>query len=101
MFQFAAFSDYPSYLLIWVAAALIVGGAIVGHLTDAVMGEHGFGVFGNAVLAILGAFVGIYVRTTFFGRLYGEDLMATGFVAAAAATILLLLLGFAKHLIQD
>lgn len=101
MYHLPGLGDYPLDVIIWIGIAIVIGGGLIGHLTDAVMGDRGFGVAGNAFLAILGALVGIYARTALFGRLYSQDLMITAIVAAATATGMLLLLGIAKHYVQD
>lgn len=100
MFDLPGFDDYPFDVIVWICVATVIGGGLMGQLTDAVMGDRGFGAIGNAILAILGAFIGIYVETLLFGRLYSKDLIGTGIAAAATATAMLLLLGLVKHLIE-
>lgn len=101
MAHLAQFGGYPLYVIVLAAVAAVIGGGIAGQLTDAVMGDAGFGAFGNAVLTILGVFIGVYVRTALFGRLYSKDLIVTSVFAAAAATAILLILGVVKHFMQD
>jgi len=101
MLQLLRLEHYTSELLLIILFAVLIGGFVIGFVTDAVMGDRGFGPWGNGMLAMLGAIVGIYIRNTFFGRMDPGDLIVTGVFAAATATLLLLLLGVAKHWVQD
>ena len=101
MLQLLRLEHYPTEVLLYALLALLIVGFIVGYITDSVMGDSGFGPFGNGTLAIFGAFVGIYIRNNFFGRMDPGDIFVTGFFAAVAATLMLLLLGVAKHWVQD
>lgn len=101
MFQILRIDQYSSETLIFIALAILIGGFVIGFITDAVMGERGFGPVGNGMLAMLGAVVGIYIRNTYFGRMDPGDIVVTGVFAAAAATLLLLIFGVAKHWVQD
>jgi uncharacterized membrane protein YeaQ/YmgE (transglycosylase-associated protein family) len=101
MLQLLRLDHYSSEILLFLLLAVLIGGFVVGFVTDSVMGDRGFGPFGNGTLAVLGAVVGIYIRNTFFGRMDPGDLLVTGIFASATATLLLLLLGVAKHWVQD
>ncbi len=92
---------YPSDVLMMIVFAVLIAGAVVGYVTDVVMGERGFGPFGNGLLVIFGAFVGIYLRNAYFGLMEPGDIAVTGIFAAASATLLLMLLGLAKHWVQE
>lgn len=92
---------YPSDALMMIVFAILIAGAIVGYVTDTVMGNRGFGPFGNGMLVIFGAFIGIYLRNAYFGLMEPGDIAVTGIFAAASATLLLMLLGLAKHWIQE
>lgn len=101
MLQILRLDQYSSEMLLFIFLGILIGGFVVGFITDAVMGDRGFGPIGNGMLTMLGAIVGIYIRNTFFGRMDPGDLIVTGIFAAATATLLLLLLGVAKHWVQD
>ena len=49
----------------------------------------------------MGAFIGVHVRNAYFGLTSPGDIAITAIFAAAAATLLLMLLGVAKHWVQD
>ncbi len=101
MFEALRLDHYSTDILAYVFISVLIGGFVVGYITDAVMGDRGFGPFGNATLAVFGAAVGIYIRNNFFGRMDPGDILVTGVFAASSATLLLLLLGLAKHWVQD
>jgi hypothetical protein len=64
------------------------------------MGDRGFGPFGNGILAIFGAAMGVYFRHAYFYRLYGDEIVITAVMAEIFATILLLCLSVVKRLTQ-
>jgi len=88
------------FLLLLAFVAIIVG-VLMGYLTDAIMGSRGFGPFGNGMLILLGSVIGIYVRYAYFGSLQPGDAALTSLFAAASASLVLLLLGFAKYWVQE
>ena len=101
MAEFLKLDQYPADVL-WILTFLIIGGGtVVGYITDAVMGNRGFGPIGNGVLVIMGTFFGVHVRNAYFGLTSPGDIAITAIFAAAAATLLLMLLGVAKHWVQD
>jgi uncharacterized membrane protein YeaQ/YmgE (transglycosylase-associated protein family) len=93
--------NFDSVFLLVVAIAALIGGAIIGYVTDMIMGERGFGPFGNAMLAIFGAVLGVYFRHAYFYRLYGDEIVITAVMAEVFATVLLLGLGLVKRLTQS
>lgn len=101
MIAYLGLGEYSGSLLLLLALGVCIAGMVTGYITDAVMGDRGFGPFGNGMLTVLGAAVGLYVRHTFFGRMSPGDVATTAIFAAAAATLLLLVLGVAKHWVQD
>ncbi|MGD0639203.1 MAG: hypothetical protein ABSC22_00525 [Roseiarcus sp.] len=48
------------YVCFWLGA--FVGFVLIGFLLDYLMGRQGFGPYVNAVLAVVGAGIGLYVR---------------------------------------
>ena len=100
MIRTLGLQDYPSDALLFLLGCACLLGFVVGYITDSVMGDRGFGAFGNGMLAVFGAFVGVYIRNTFFVRMHPGDIVWTGLFAAAAATLLLLMLGVVKSWVQ-
>jgi uncharacterized membrane protein YeaQ/YmgE (transglycosylase-associated protein family) len=92
--------NFDSVFLLIVAIAALIGGAVIGYVTDIIMGDRGFGAFGNAILAIFGAALGVYFRHVYFYRLYGDEIVITAVMAEIFATALLLCLGLVKRLTQ-
>ncbi|MBV1704831.1 MAG: hypothetical protein KGI57_04115 [Hyphomicrobiales bacterium] len=86
--------------LILAAVCVVLSGWIMGFVTNAVMGDRGFGVFGNAFLTMLGAFLGLYARLAMFGGGGRTDYIVSGASAASTATVLLLILGALKNRLQ-
>ena len=101
MLQFLKLDHYSSDVLTLIFFGTVIAGVVIGYLTDAVMGERGFGPVGNGALAVLGGLVGIFIRNAYFGRMNPGDLWLTSIFAVSAATLLLLLLGVVKHWVQD
>jgi uncharacterized membrane protein YeaQ/YmgE (transglycosylase-associated protein family) len=99
--QILGLDNFDSVFLLVVAIAVLIGGATIGYITDMIMGERGFGPFGNALLAIFGAVLGVYARHAYFYRLYGDEIVITAAMAELFATALLLCLGLAKRWTQS
>ncbi|MGE3646262.1 MAG: hypothetical protein AB7F96_20645, partial [Beijerinckiaceae bacterium] len=87
--------NYNSDVLLLLLCGIAIAAAVIGFVTDSVMGDRGFGPVGNGLLVLLGAIVGVYVRNAYFGLMQPGDLAITGIFAAASATLLLMLLGLA------
>jgi len=85
--------------LIFVAVGLF--GILAGGVTDAIMGDRGFGMFGNGLLIVMGCLTGLYAERFFFGVVYPRDIVLTGICAACGATAILLIFGVAKHWVRD
>jgi hypothetical protein len=100
MLHILGLEDFDSVFLIAIGIAILVGGAVVGYLTDMIMGDRGFGPFGNGGLAIIGGFLGVYARNAYFYRLHGDEMLITAIAAEICATGLLLGFGFAKRWAQ-
>jgi len=101
MLQLFGLDEYSPDMLAVIALAVAIAGFVIGYITDSVMSDRGFGPYGNGFLAILGGFTGIYTRHAFFGWLRGQEVLIIGSFAVATATLMLLLLGVAKHWVQD
>ncbi len=66
-------------------------GLIAGALAGRVVSGHGYGVFGDIVVGVIGAFLGGWIFTTFLGGGGGGVLMSL-FVAFVGAIALLWLI---------
>jgi uncharacterized membrane protein YeaQ/YmgE (transglycosylase-associated protein family) len=69
----------------------ILIGLIAGALAGRVVSGHGYGVLGDIVVGIIGAFLGGWIFTTFLGVGGGGVLMSL-FVAFIGAVVLLWLI---------
>lgn len=74
---------------------LLIGG-IAGWLAGLAMKGRGFGIFGNIVIGIVGAFIGNWVMGV-FGIVIGGGLLASILNAFIGAVILLFLIGLIKR----
>ena len=101
MLQALRLDQYTSDTLMLIILGIVLVGVAIGYVTDFVMKDRGFGAIGNGALVILGIGAGVYIRNVFFGTMSPGDFTLTGIFAAATATLLLLLLGVAKHWVQD
>lgn len=78
-------------LLIW-----LVVGAVAGWLAGLIVKGYGFGLLGNIVVGIIGAFVGGWLFS-YFGVAVGTGLVAAIVSATAGAVVLLVLLGLVRR----
>ena len=78
-------------LLIW----LIIG-AVAGYLAGVIVKGYGFGVVGNIVVGIVGAFIALWLfpRLGFFPR---GDVLAQIIAATIGAVVLLVLIGLVRR----
>ena len=93
--QYYSATELIAFLLIFG-----IGGAVVGFITDIVMGDRGFGPFGNGMLAMFGAFVGVHYRLALLGPIASREVVLVGISAAASATAILLMLGIVKRYVR-
>ena len=70
----------------WVLFILI--GLIAGALAGRVVSGHGYGMLGDVVVGILGAFLGGWMFATFMG-VAGSGFLVSLFVAFVGAVVLL------------
>jgi uncharacterized membrane protein YeaQ/YmgE (transglycosylase-associated protein family) len=72
-------SEYWTLVLIAVIISLMVG-----YITDMIMNRHGFGVFGNSFICMLGIVVGLAAYHKFYGRMSSPDItIVSGFAIAS------------------
>ena len=77
--------------IIWV---LLIG-AVAGWLAGQIMKGRGFGLLGNIVVGIVGAFVGSYLFGM-MGLAAGGGLIGTLVTAVVGAVVLLFIVGLIK-----
>jgi uncharacterized membrane protein YeaQ/YmgE (transglycosylase-associated protein family) len=74
---------------------LLIVGAIAGWLAGQIMRGRGFGLIGNIVVGIVGAFIGTYVRGA-LGISVGGTWVSAIIGAVIGAVILLFIIGLVK-----
>jgi uncharacterized membrane protein YeaQ/YmgE (transglycosylase-associated protein family) len=72
---------------------LLIVGLIAGLLASMAVGGVGYGILGDIVIGIVGAFVGSWLFSALHIRVPFSGLPGTIFVAFIGAVVLLLLLG--------
>jgi len=75
---------------------VIIGGATIGFAVDVIMKDLGLGPAANGVLALSGAFLGVYLRYRVFSPFRVDDTSMTIGFAIGSAILLLLGLAVAK-----
>lgn len=74
----------------------IIIGAIAGWLAGEIKRGFGFGLIGNIILGIVGAFVGSWLFTT-LGISLGAGVIAHIIKAVIGALVILVIVGFIKR----
>ena len=101
MLYYLRLDELSSTTLLLLMAAIGLCGLLIGAVTDAIMGDRGFGTIGNGLLTIMGCVIGVYAEFVFLGPAYFQDVMMTALAAATGAAALLLTFGTIKHWVQD
>jgi hypothetical protein len=71
---------------------LFVAFFLIGFFLDYLMGRQGFGPYLNSLLALAGAFIGLYARYNYFlGYVRYEPYLSFGLLFAAPVALILLL----------
>jgi hypothetical protein len=76
--------------------AVFVGFVLIGFVLDYLMGRQGFGPYVNSVLALGGAFAGLYMRYNYFGGYVRYEPYLSFTIMFAAPVLLLLTLSFLR-----
>lgn len=77
----AHLSDKELFLLALVATCACFA---VGWIMDMIMDRVGFGIFGNAAVAMLGILVGLYAYSNHYGSMTSPNLqLVIGFIVAS------------------
>jgi uncharacterized membrane protein YeaQ/YmgE (transglycosylase-associated protein family) len=74
---------------------LLIIGAIAGWLAGLIVKGYGFGLIGNIVVGVVGAFIGQYLFPMF--GLWGADIVGLIISATLGAIILLIIIGLARR----
>jgi uncharacterized membrane protein YeaQ/YmgE (transglycosylase-associated protein family) len=75
---------------------LLIVGAIAGWAAGQIVRGYGFGLIGNIVVGIVGAFIGVWLLTR-LGIVIGSDFIAATVNAIIGAVILLVIIGLFKR----
>jgi uncharacterized membrane protein YeaQ/YmgE (transglycosylase-associated protein family) len=77
---------------------LLVIGAIAGWLAGMIMKGGGFGLIGNIVVGVVGAFIGTFVLGWLgIGGMFGNPFVSAIVTALIGAIILLFIIGLVKR----
>jgi uncharacterized membrane protein YeaQ/YmgE (transglycosylase-associated protein family) len=73
---------------------LLIVGAIAGWLAGTIVKGYGFGLIGNIVVGVVGAFIGGYLFPAYLGV---EGIVGSIISATIGAIILLVIIGLARR----
>lgn len=76
--------------------ALLIVGAIAGWAAGQIVRGYGFGLIGNIVIGIVGAFVGVWLLSK-LGVEVGSGFIAAVVKATIGAIVLLVIVGFFRR----
>ncbi len=76
--------------------AVFVGFVLIGFLLDFLLGRQGFGPYVNSVLALVGAWVGLYARYNYFLPYVRYEPYLSFTLLFAAPVSLILILSFMR-----
>ncbi len=100
MTRFVGLDFLDSNTFTGIMIMMIVGAAAVGWISDAIMGSSGYGVIGNAVLTLVGAFTGLAGWRHFVGPMLPRDMPYIMSAAGGGALAILLLLALFKRAVR-
>ncbi len=90
-----SFNEQLLVLLIAICASLAVG-----WVMDMIMGRIGFGLFGNAIICMIGIAVGIWVYKTYLGTMVRPDMTKSMGVIIASVMLHLVVLSVLRRLLR-
>jgi uncharacterized membrane protein YeaQ/YmgE (transglycosylase-associated protein family) len=93
---FADMKELSTVEMTLLLAAIFVGAFFVGIAVDMIMKDTGLGAAPNGIIALIGAFAGVYLRYRLLNPFRADDLILTIGFAIGCAMALFLLLGWAK-----
>jgi uncharacterized membrane protein YeaQ/YmgE (transglycosylase-associated protein family) len=76
--------------------ALLIVGALAGWAAGKIVRGYGFGLLGNIVIGIVGAFIGVWLLSH-LGVQVGRGFIAATVQAIIGAVILLVIVGFFRR----
>jgi uncharacterized membrane protein YeaQ/YmgE (transglycosylase-associated protein family) len=100
MFKLLGFGDLSSTEAWTVGLAAVALALIVGWLLDLIADHIGFGIFGNAVICLLGIAVGIWLFRTYVGEVSMQRLPMVMGVAAASVIVHMFVLIFLRRALK-
>jgi uncharacterized membrane protein YeaQ/YmgE (transglycosylase-associated protein family) len=74
MWKLVGLSHLSTNEQLLVLLVAICGSLTVGWIMDMIMGPTGFGLFGNAIIAMIGIVVGIWVYHHYLGSMKSPDI---------------------------
>ncbi len=90
-----SFNEQLLVLLIAICASLAVG-----WLMDMIMGPIGFGLFGNAIITMIGIVVGIVIYNSYFGSMVRPDMTKAMGIIIASVMLHLVVLSVLRRLLR-
>ena len=93
---FTMISGLEGFELACFWLGMFVGFVLVGFLLDYLMGRQGFGPYVNSVLALIGAYGGLYARYNYFSGYVAYEPYLTFGLLFAAPVLLILILSFLR-----
>jgi len=91
--------DRSSLLLLSVFA--VMGSYVAGVIVDRVMLKRGFGQFGNAILVLMGAGIGLSISYSQLGPLQPSESDRIVATTTASSVLVLLVCGVLKSFIME
>ncbi len=79
---------------------MVIAAVAAGWITDAIMGSSGYGVIGNAVMTLVGAFTGLAGWRHLVGPMTQRDTPYIMAIAGTAALAVLLLVALFKRAVS-
>jgi uncharacterized membrane protein YeaQ/YmgE (transglycosylase-associated protein family) len=92
MWKLVGLSHLSTNEQLLIVLVVICASLTVGWVMDMIMGPSGFGLFGNAIVAIIGIVVGVWVYGNYLGSLKSPDM--TRMMGAIIASVMLHLVVF-------
>jgi uncharacterized membrane protein YeaQ/YmgE (transglycosylase-associated protein family) len=75
-----------------IVLVMICASLTIGWVMDMIMGPSGFGLFGNAIVAIIGIVVGVWIYGNYLGSMKSPDM--TRMMGTIIASVMLHLVMF-------
>jgi uncharacterized membrane protein YeaQ/YmgE (transglycosylase-associated protein family) len=83
-----------------IALVTICASLTVGWIMDMIMGPTGFGLFGNAIVAIIGIVVGVWVYNNYIGSMKSPDITRMMGTIIASVMLHLVMLSMLRRMLR-